>query len=166
MPGRRFSDSFFARNRLIGSGHPVTTRSFFNTEAKGKPLIFVSDATNNAVDIYLQAHKNKLVGQITGFTYVEGVATDGAGNLYVATQPNSPQIFVYAPPYTGAPKLTLDDSGGFPTAVAISRRGVVGVANQCNAPSCGAGTGSVIFYARIRPSHARRLLSIRRSFRI
>ena len=36
----------------------------------------------------------------------------------------------------------------YPNAVAISRRGVVGVANECNAPSCGAGTGSVTFYAK------------------
>ncbi len=147
VAGRRFSDSVFVRNSLIGVGHPVI-RSFFSTAAKGKPLIFVSDATNNVVDIYLQAHKNKLVGQITGFTYLQGVATDRAGNLYVATQPNSPQIFVYAPPYTGAPRLTLNDSGGFPTAVAISRWGVVAVANECNVPSCGAGTSSITFYAK------------------
>jgi hypothetical protein len=138
-----------ASQRSIVSSHPVTTPSFFNPDAKGKPLIFLSDATNSAVDIYLQADKyQKMVGQITGLG-PGALAADTAGNLYVGNYTSSgvSNIPVYAPPYTGPPQTTLDDSGYFDTGVAVSTAGVVAAANQCDAPNCNS-TGNVTFYAR------------------
>jgi hypothetical protein len=141
--------------RMLGLRHAaarpfVKTRSFVNPDAVGKALIFASDSLGSAhhsvVDIYLQKGKNKMVGQITGLYGPRGMATDKADNVYIESEGDS-EVFVYAPPYTGAPALTLDDSGWFPYDVAVSSKGVVAVANICNAPSCG-GNGSVTFYAK------------------
>jgi len=101
--------------------------------AVGKPLIFVSDGYAT-VNIYLQAGKHKRVGWITGLSSPTGLATDTAGNLYIATTPFSgnPSLVVYAPPYTGAPALTLDVGGNAPFGIAVSTRGVVGVASFFN----------------------------------
>ncbi len=72
--------------------------------------IFVSDAANNVVNIYNT--KGKQLGQLTGFSQPQGLASDAKGNLYVADTNNS-QILVYAPPYKKAPKK-LADPGYFP----------------------------------------------------
>jgi hypothetical protein len=119
-----------------------------NPDAKGKPLIFAADDLGSCsggrsntdggdVDIYLQGGKNKMVGQVTGFCSPAGLATDAVGNLYVADEGHA-AIPVYAPPYTGAPFLTLDDTGELPYDVAVSPKGVVGVLNNSN----------VTFYAK------------------
>ncbi len=121
-----------------------------NPDARGKPLIFAADdlgscsgSSNNSdggdVDIYLQGGKNKMVGQVTGFCSPAGLATDAARNLYVADEGHS-AVPVYAPPYTRAPFLTLDDTGALPYDVAVSPKGVVAVLNII--PS------SVTFYAK------------------
>jgi hypothetical protein len=152
-PWQRVQDSRLRIRALLGSfapGRPNTTGSFMNPDARGKPLIFAANAGGSCgfgyVDIYLQGGKNKLVGQITGLCGASGVAADAARNLYVADEGHS-AVPVYAPPYTGAPALTLDDTGELPQNVAVSRKGVVGVSNICSAPSCG-GSGSVTFYAK------------------
>ncbi len=109
--------------------HPAT-RSFFNPAATGKPLIFVSDISHEVVDIFLQAKGNAKVGQIIGDIYgPTGLATDGAGDIYIPDN-NSGTIVVFAPPYTTFPKLTLDDTGNYPEDVAVSARGLVAVANS------------------------------------
>jgi DNA-binding beta-propeller fold protein YncE len=116
--------------------------------AAGKPLIFVSDAADGVVDIYPQSGKNqKMVGQITGLTQPQGITTDKEGALYVANTSSS-NVLVYAPPYTGAPKMTISDSHEFPADVAVSSAGVVAVTNICNAPKCRLDTGSVVLYAK------------------
>lgn len=147
--GSLFNENNEMRGRRsdLVSSHAVTTPSFFDPDAKGKPLIFVSDESGNVVDIYLQRGKNKMVGQITGLNFPQGIATDSAGNVYVAND-NTTEVPVYAPPYTGAPKLILDDTGYFPQGVAVSRQGIAAVANICNAPSCSTGSGSVTFYRK------------------
>ncbi|MGB6517465.1 MAG: hypothetical protein WBE79_03035 [Candidatus Cybelea sp.] len=126
-------NSILALRRGITSGSRANTRTSFNADAVGRPLVFVADGVSN-VNIYLQRGENKMVGQITGLNGAYGLATDTAGNLYVAT--NEPDVLVYAPPYTQAPTL-LNDLGYEPYGIAISRLGVVGVANFCNYPSCG-----------------------------
>lgn len=128
--------------------HPLTTRSFFTPDAKGKPLIFLSDVTNGAVDIYLQANKDqKMAGQITGLG-PSGLASDTGGNLYVGNYVSGvSNILVYAPPYTGPPQAALDDSGSYDDGVAVSAAGVVAAANQCDAPNC-SSTGNVTLYAK------------------
>ena len=127
---------------------PVATASFMDARAAGKPLIFVSDAANGVVDIYPQAGKSqKMAGQITGLTQPQGITTDKNGDLYVANT-NSSNVLVYAPPYTGAPKMTIPDTGEFPADVAVSSAGVVAVTNICNAPKCRLNTGNVVLYAK------------------
>ncbi len=101
------------QNRLLGrlgapvSGHSVMMPSFFSPDAKGKPLIFVSDESGYVVDIYLQRGKNRKVGQIAGFAFPQGIATDTSGDVYVADSDPATDVPVYAPPYSGAPKLNF-----------------------------------------------------------
>jgi DNA-binding beta-propeller fold protein YncE len=141
----RLLTSIFARDRRAG-GHTASAPSFMAPSAVGKPLLFV--ATSDVVDIYLQRGKQKMVGQITGLG-PSGIATDAAGNLYVASVGSSGAgaIPVYAPPYMGTPTLTLDDSGYLPQGVAVSSNGTVGVANIANA-SFGYNTGDVVIFAQ------------------
>jgi DNA-binding beta-propeller fold protein YncE len=135
--------SILARDRRAGE-HTTNAQSFMTRSAVGKPLLFV--ATSNVVDIYLQRNKQKMVGQITGLG-PSGIATDAAGNLYVANIGSlGGAIPIYAPPYTGSPTLTLDDSGYLPQGVAVSSNGTVAVANIANA-SFSYNTGSVVLYA-------------------
>ncbi len=44
--------------------------------------------------------------------------------------------------------LILDDTGYYPQGVAVSRRGMVAVANACNAPSCSPSSASITFYQK------------------
>ena len=98
-------------------------------EANAAELIFASLPQSNTVDIFSQGRKHKMVGQITtGLNSPLGLATDAAGNLYVANQ-NVPTVPVYAPPYNGAPFLTLDAAGNLPQGVAVSAHGVVAASN-------------------------------------
>ncbi len=129
------------------SGGAVTTHSFMNARAAQKPLIFVSTYYDSSglISIYLQRN-GKMVGQISGLLPA-GLRTDADRNLYAANF-NSTNVLVYAPPYTGAPKLTLDDGGYYPWDVAVSPRGVVAVANECKAPSCPVSSATVRFYAK------------------
>jgi hypothetical protein len=130
------------------SHEPIATASFMDRRAVGKSLIFVSDAADGVVDIYPQAGKNqKMVGQITGLTQPQGITTDKKGDLYVANT-NSSNVLVYAPPYTGAPKMTISDAHEFPADVAVSSAGVVAITNICDAPKCRLNTGNVVLYAK------------------
>ncbi len=149
VQGGRNEMGIWLRKGSIVSGLRVTTPSFLSPDAVGKPLLFVADDTNNVVDIYRQAHKKKMVGQITGLSF-PAVATDTGGRLYIANSSGSAggNVLIYTPPYTGSPILTLSDAGYSPYAVAVSSTGVVAVVNLCNAPSCATGSGSVNFYAK------------------
>ncbi len=130
------------------SHEPIATASFMDPSAVDKPLIFVSDAADGVVNIYPQAGKHqKMVGQITGLTQPQGITTDKNGDLYVANT-NSSNVLVYAPPYTGAPNMTISDTHEFPADVAVSSTGVVAVTNLCNAPKCRLDTGNVVLYAK------------------
>ncbi len=142
---RHINNSGLPPSTAIVSGHRVTSRSFMSPDAAAKPLVFVSDLDEGVVNIYLQRGKNKMVGQITNLNAPQGIATDTARNLYIV-EVNNLDVSVYAPPYTKGAKLTLTDPGYIPVDVAVSRHGVVGVANQCSYPSC--GTGSVTLYAK------------------
>lgn len=159
-PWQRVQDLRFRARALLGGFAPAQPNprgGFMNPDARGKPLIFAAndggscsgDSSNTDggdVDIYLQGGKNKMVGQVTGFCSPAGLATDAARNLYVVDEGHS-AVPVYAPPYTGGPALTLDDTGEFPYDVAVSPKGVVAVVNLCNAPSCDS-PGPVTFYAK------------------
>lgn len=136
----------FLRRHLGIYRDRLTPPSFMDREVVGKALIFVSTTSSSSgvVNIYKASNPPTLVGQITP-PFPEGLATDTAKNLYVASNSN---VLVYAPPYTGSPILTIDDPGYYANGVAISPNGVIGVTNFCNAPSCGTGTGSVVLYAK------------------
>jgi hypothetical protein len=136
------------RQRGTASGRGVATSSFFDPNAKGKPLIFISTYHNNVVDIDLQAGNHKMVGQIANLNLPKGLATDTARNLYVVNTPG--EVLVYAPPYTGAPTSRLDDTGYYDGDVSVSRLGIVAIANACEATASQAcdGPGSVTFYAK------------------
>src|SRR4029077_3282735 len=123
---------------LFRSNHSVTTPSFMDPDAVGKPLIFIADAglDNEVVDIFLQSDR-KMVGQITGLS-PEGLATDAARNLYIANT-GYMNILIYAPPYM-TEKLDLGDGDNIPRAVAVSRKGLVGVANVCTLSNCSGNT--------------------------
>ncbi len=128
-------NSFLTTHEGIVPGHGATTPSFMDPAAVGKPLVFLSDANANGnVYIFLQKGKHKMVGQITGLGHPLGLAVDVANNLYIANAYTS-TVPVYAPPYTGAPILTLNSY--FPEFVAVSAKGVVAVIN-----------GNVSFYAK------------------
>ncbi|MBV8725352.1 MAG: hypothetical protein JO078_07485 [Candidatus Eremiobacteraeota bacterium] len=108
---------------------PPATHSFFDPNAEGKPLIFVSDTNKSVINIYLQGNGNPQVGQIVGDLYAPiGLTTDSARNVYV-TNANGGTVVVFEPPYTRIPKLTLDDVGNSPRAVAVSKSGLVAVGN-------------------------------------
>ncbi len=136
-------------DRRITSGRPIG-RSSMDPASVGRPLLFVSDYSSGAVDIYRQTGKNKMVGQITGLL-AGGLATDRAANLYVLNFINFPSsdvtnLLVYAPPYTGPPKSTIDDGNNSGEEVAVDSSGVVAVANLCT-NSCASGGGSVTLYS-------------------
>ena len=144
----RTDNSLLAQPIARVSHAPVATASFMDPRAAGKSLIFVSDAADGVIDIFPQAGKSqKMVGQITGLTQPKGITTDKKGDLYVANT-NSSNVLVYAPPYTGAPKMTISDTHEFPADVAVSSAGVVAITNICNAPKCQADTGNVVLYAK------------------
>jgi len=126
-------------------GPAIGAQPFVNVKAiqAAGTKVFVSDYLNGVVNIYNTAGKQ--LGQITGFSGPQGLATDLKGNLYVADTNNS-RIQVYAPPYKKAPK-TLADPGYFPAGVAVVTIGTttyVGVSNICSAPSCGQG-GFIVY---------------------
>jgi hypothetical protein len=124
---------------IPGTLHPITTPSFIDSDAVAKPLIFVSDGASAVVDIYRMGRKPRKVGQITGFNQPLGLATDSAANLYVADYSNE-DVPIYAPPYTGSPKLTLIDGGHSPNGVSVSSQGIVAVTSF--------NPGAVSFYAK------------------
>lgn len=127
---------------------PIAGPSFMDVQAATHPLIFVSDTPDGVVDIYPQAGKSqKVAGQITGLNQPQGLAVDAQRNLYVANT-NGSNVLVYAPPYSAAPILTLNDAGEFPADVAVSTTGVVAVTNICSAPRCRPNTASIAFYAK------------------
>jgi hypothetical protein len=124
----------------------VTSPSFMDPQAASKPLLFVSDASTNAVYIYLQGAGNKLVGQVTNLNSPYIIATDRARNLYVAND-GFQGVQIYAAPYTGSP-TTLDGGTSTPGAVAIANDGTVGVATWCGSAVCDPYTGDILFYAK------------------
>ncbi len=144
MQSRMFTNVPGAQ-RAIGTGRPTRMSSFMSPDAVGKPLIFVADGYAT-VNIYLQDRRHRLVGWITGLNYPLGIATDVAGNLYIANSAEfggTPSVLVYAPPYTSGPKLTLENVSPF--GVSVSTKGVVAVTGCTTSSGCGLG---VTFYAK------------------
>jgi hypothetical protein len=135
-------------HRSVRHSLTAPTPSFMDSKAAYKPLVFVAGAVGNFVDIFLQDHHNKQVGQITGLATPGGLATDAVRDLYVVNEATS-NVPVYSPPYTGAPVMTLDDTANCPAGpVAISPKGVVAIMNYSAKPCAPQGPGNVSFYAK------------------
>jgi hypothetical protein len=122
-------------------GSPTGSHPFLNVKAiqAAGTEVFVSDAVNNVVNIYNT--KGKQLGQLTGFSEPQGLASDTKKNLYVADTANS-RVQIYASPYKKA--KTLSDPSQYPAGVAQFNNGkVVGVTNII---STSGGPGSVTIY--------------------
>jgi hypothetical protein len=119
-------------NDLAGSpiqnvAPPAVSANSIVKLAKGG-LIYVADYTNSAVHIYpLRGKNQKEIGLITGVPIVEYLNVDRWHNLYVV-EFVAGKVLVY-PKGTTQPSLTLsvNPSGSYPNAVAISHSGEVAV---------------------------------------
>ena len=117
------------------------------------PVVVTSDASQNDVVICSQpsaCNQCKTIG--SGLSTPGGVATTNgpggnfAGTMldYVADSGNQ-RVVVFTDSCETV--SVLDDSGYFPSDVAVARDGTVAVTNLCAAPSC-TGAGNISFYAR------------------
>jgi hypothetical protein len=108
-------------------------------------LIFSALASNNTIDYYVKGTgpNNPVGGSLSGsLASPEGMATDSAGDLYVANTEDK-NVLVYARG-SNSPTATLNDPGEFPADVAVAADGTVYVANVFGpmfAP------GNVVIYA-------------------
>jgi len=128
-----------ALSACAGSGTPVTLGGAHAADVRSRAaepqrsaaacpraVVFVS-GYDNQVHIYPQSSKTQC-GAITGFKNPQGLAVDSGGNLWVVNT-GTFQIFEYAPGAT-SPSLTLQDSSGFPSGVAVDNHsGYVYVTN-------------------------------------
>ena len=123
----------------IRSGRPV--RAFVDADAIARvsSVIALSDATDNAVDIF--DAEGKQVGQLTGFAEPQGLSSDIAGNLYIADTENS-RIQVYAAGLHGAP-ISLADPGQFPAGVDNFSNGKFVAVTNISSVSGGQGSVSI-----------------------
>ncbi len=101
---------------------------------------FVSDYNNNAV--YVLNASGTVTATLTGFTNPEGLATDSAGDLYVANT-GAQNVVELAPPYTGPPLATFNDSGEYPGDVAVDANGNLAVTNL---ETTAGAAGNIVFY--------------------
>jgi len=139
------NDQLFGVSASPSSGSQTHQKDFVDVagvNALNGNQTIVSDASNNTVSVYGADGRRHAV-LTTGLSQPEGIATDATETLYVAnTQHND--IVIYPKPYRLV-SLTLDDSGEYPTGVAVSNTGVVGVTNIQSTAGTG---GAVRFYAK------------------
>ncbi len=97
-----------------GTGAAVHPFIDFAAMAKNKgPTIAISDTSNNVVDLFTAAGTQ--VGQLTGFSFPAGMASDVKGDLYIADANNS-RVQIYAAGLA-SPPTTLSDPGQVPVDV-------------------------------------------------
>jgi len=128
---------------LLASVRPLTTSS---------PTVIVSDASQNDVVICgpgSPCNQCKTIG--SGLLLPQGLTTNGGGGAggransilaYVADSGNQ-RVVVFTD--TCKTVRVLNDSGYFPSDVAVAHDGTVAVTNLCAAPSC-TGAGNIAFY--------------------
>ncbi len=107
---------------------------------KKNQVVYVSDTVTNEVFGYDQTGGLPFITIAAGFAFPQGLATDNAGNLYVADTNNS-RIVVFAPGST-SPSMTISDPNEFPAGVAVSGNYVY-VTNIIN--SSGGNGGLIAF---------------------
>ena len=123
LPGSRIS-RIQAMLRGAVARHLATTPSFMDPESATKLLVFLLDYASGTVNVYLQKDKNKMVGQIAS-PGGSGIATDSSRNfvrrkLHCIVRRQHPRLRATI---WGVPTSTLDDTGYFPFAAAISPEG-------------------------------------------
>jgi len=112
-----------------------------NVAAPDRSEIVVSDGAAGTVQAYTSA--GTLTAKITGLFAPEGLAADGAGDIYVANTGAS-NIVVYKDDYK-THILTLNDPNEYPTGVDVDD--AAGLAGVTNIFTTSNGPGSVSFYA-------------------
>src|SRR5579885_1333222 len=80
-------------------------------------LAFISDFNNSVVNIYANG---TMCAQITGLLNPQGLKVDNMGNLWIADTGNSRAV-EFKPPYNGSPAVTLNDTGYYPTDIALCK---------------------------------------------
>jgi len=92
-----------------------------NTNSPGADQVIVSDSFANTVSVF--DAKGRLQTRLKkGINGPMGLATDSAGNLYVANSQDS-NVLVYSQPYKSV-SLTLKEPGRYPLDVAVSKAGL------------------------------------------
>ncbi|MBV9647111.1 MAG: hypothetical protein JO043_06595 [Candidatus Eremiobacteraeota bacterium] len=138
-------------HRLFAVNRQPNWMSRAMAAARTQGYLFVADEAKNVVDIFPKHHGRSPIGMISnGVASPDGLAVDGASNVYVTNLANA-TVTVYAPPYTGGPTATYSQALTDPVAVAVGRNGTVYVSNFYS--------GQVVEYAHhgAKPS---RILSI------
>jgi hypothetical protein len=104
------------QSRAIAS-HAQRGGSWMLPDAKQHDLLYVSSEYKQ-VTVYSYP-RGKLVGQLTGFDYPQGLCSDRSGNVFVADEVGE-KIYEYA--HGGAtPIATLDDYPNAPISCAVDR---------------------------------------------
>jgi hypothetical protein len=126
-PSNNFTGA--AQPPIGGPATSLVRPSWISPDAKHKKgLIYVADYSNSAVHIYPEKGQNqKEIGLITGLPVIEYLNVDRWHNLYVV-EFVAGQVVVF-PRGSTQPSLTLSvqPSGSYPNAVAISKTGEVAV---------------------------------------
>src|ERR1700730_14188048 len=114
---------------LLSNASQTHQTDFVDAAAVNAPRgnqTIVSDSNTNTVSVYgADGRRHALLS--TGLDQPEGITTDAAENLYVANA-QLHNVVVYSKPYRSIGS-TLDDPNEYPTDVAISNTGGVGVMN-------------------------------------
>jgi hypothetical protein len=145
--------SFTSTNVAAGTGgaslRPDRQRTWMAPDAKKKPLLYVSDAEADDVDVYSYP-AGKLKGQLTGFDGVQGLCTDKAGNVWIANS-NKETMLEYKHGGT-TPIATLNDPGYLPVDCSVDPgTGNLAVANSEAYPAHGPGDLAIYTAAKGSP---------------
>jgi hypothetical protein len=134
-----------AASVLLSNASQAHQTDFVDVAAVNAPhgnQTIVSDSNTNTVSVYgADGHRHAVLS--SGLSQPEGITTDAAENLYVANA-QLHNVVVYSKPYRSI-GLTLDDPNEYPTDVAVSNIGVVGVMNIQSTAGTG---GAVLIYAK------------------
>jgi hypothetical protein len=134
-----------AASMLLANASQTHQTDFLDVAAVNAPhgnQTIVSDSNTNTVSVYgADGHRHALLS--TGLDQPEGITTDAAENLYVANA-QLHNVVVYSKPYRSIGP-TLGDPNEYPTDVAVSNTGVVGVTNLQSTAGTG---GDVVIYAK------------------
>lgn len=130
-----------------GYGSPAYLRAL--DAAAGGVQLYVSEFKVSSVGGYSVPDKRNRgpVCAVTGVKGVNGIAVDRAGTLWVPQQNHNGgtnTITSYAP-HCGAPGITLNDSNGYPWAIAFDSKGRNYVMDSQTSPS---GPGDVLVYSK------------------